>query len=566
MIRIHNYLMGVEMVDYVSVTDLASNDAGKGAALVGVQGSGTVQEVLIPSADRTALAGRTNRTAMAYLLESGRQGNFYWSSANLAAAVAADTAQAFYVPPTTDTSGASGAWVRAATQAGVANLTWFGAKGTGADDTAALQAAFAWLNTAQGRALLVPVGTFAFNTDLSILQYGTRIQGVGGGRCQLMGTNNARIILGQAIIGPVNSSGQITKQGTKVQDCTLSGLSIQPAGNHSGECVLLDYADNTLIELCTIGPFSNDGSTVTIGVKTNWVQWVYIDKNQINVNGACLWLRRPTTDTENEDHFHITRNQLYNGKVPPTNGFTPANIIIEADLNCGYAYFEFELRGNHIGKFMSGSTASTTMTGGLRLAGYDTSGDYRALHNATIRDNFFEYVNYPIDFKRGLSGAKDTSAIDFSGNAVLSATVVFNGTALSKNTATLEANYYLQCTTLVDGFKCLFNGYNRYSSIPTLSVQPLNYHRFAYKQTTGGSLPYVYLEARGTANVSSGQTYLDITHNLSVTPTDFSAIPTSSGWVPNFWISNVGATTFRVNFADPGAGKSFRWIASVADA
>jgi hypothetical protein len=546
--------------------DIASTDTNKGATLVGMPGGGTLQDVIVPLTTRSALASRSNRATMAYLLETGRQGYFYWSSTNLATAVAADPAQAFYVPPSTDGTGASGAWVRAATQPGVANITWFGAKGTGADDTAALQAAFQWLNAAQGRTLHVPVGTFAFSTDLRILQYGARIQGVGGGLCRLMGTSNARIILGQAIVGPADANGLISKLGTKVQDCTLTGLSIQPASNHAGECVLLDYADNTLIELCTIGPFGNDGSTVTIGVKTNWVQWVYIDKNQINVNGACIWLRRPTTQIENEDHFHITRNQLYNGKVPPANGFTPANVVIEGDPACGYAIWEFELRGNHIGKFMSGSNAATTMTGGLRLVGTDTSGDFRAFHSATIRDNFFEYVNYPIDFKRGLSGAYDTSSIDFSGNTVLSATLVLNGTSTNKNSASLEANYYLQCTTLVDGFRCFFNGYNRWSSVQTLSVQPLSSHRFAHKQATGGSVPGVYMEARGTATATAGTTYLDITHNLSATPTDCNAMPTSSGWTPGFWISNIGPTTFRVNFTDPGASKTFRWTASVADA
>jgi hypothetical protein len=119
-----------------------------------------------------------------------------------------------------------------------------------------------------------------------------------------MGTSNARIILGQAIVGPADANGLISKLGTKVQDCTLTGLSIQPASNHAGECVLLDYADNTLIELCTIGPFGNDGSTVTIGVKTNWVQWVYIDKNQINVNGAHLAPAPDHPDRERRPFSH----------------------------------------------------------------------------------------------------------------------------------------------------------------------------------------------------------------------------------------------------------------------
>jgi len=431
-----------------------------------------------------------------------------------------------------------------------------------------MQAAISWLNARRGRTLQIPAttGAFTFTSDLVIRQNNVRIEGVGGGYGKLRGNGGARIVLGEAIPVYPDPPGKPAKTGTKVSYCTLSSLAIQPQGNHPRECVLLDYADSTLIELCDIGPSTQDGSTFTIGIKTNWVQWVYIDRNQINVNGACLWLRRPTTQTQNEDHFHITRNQLYNGKVAPTDGSTPANIVIEGDLNCSYAMFEFELTGNHIGKFLSGSTAATTMTGGLRLVGADTSGDFRSLHCGSIRNNFFEYVNYPIDFARGLSGAYDTSTIEFTGNSVLSATLVFNGTGVTKVTATLGPNYFLQCGTLVDGIRCMFNGYNRYSSIATLSVQSLNYHRYAHKQTGAGSLPAIRMEARGTSAVAAGQTFVDITHGLAMTPTDFNVIPTSSGWTPNFWISGAGATTFRINFADPGAAKSLRWTASIADA
>ncbi|NKJ43055.1 hypothetical protein [Novosphingobium sp. SG720] len=550
-------------------SDMASTDANKGATLVGIPGGGTLNDVIVPCATRSALATRTNRAVMAYLLETGRQGYFYFSTDNLASAVTADTAQAFYIPPSTDRTGASGAWVRAGGSDAIADVRWFGAVGTpNTDDSIAMQAAIDWLNAKRGRTLQIPTTTaaFTFSSDLVILQNNARIEGVGGGYGKLRGTGGARIVLGRALPGAPDTAGQITKTGTKVSYCTLSSLAIQPQGNHPGECVLLDFADSTLIELCDIGPSSQDGSTFTIGIKTNWVQWVYIDRNQINVNGACLWLRRPTTHTQNEDHFHITRNQLYIGKIAPLDGSTPANVVIEGDLNCGYAMFEFELRGNHIGKFLSGSTAVTTMTGGLRLVGTDPSGDFRSLHSACVRDNFFEYVNYPIDFARGLGGASDSSAIDFSGNCVLSATLVFHGTGTNKATATLGANYFLQCDTLVDGIKCLFNGYNRYSAIATLSVQTLNNHRFAHKQTGSGSLPSVRLEARGTTAVAAGQTYVDITHGLSLTPTDFNIIPTSSGWAPNFWISAAGATTFRINFTDPGASKYLRWTASVADA
>jgi hypothetical protein len=521
----------------------------------------------VPATSRSDLSARLNKSLMVYLLEAGRQGYFYFSTANLASAVAADTAQAFYVPPSTDLSGASGSWVRAGGSDTIADVRWFGAVGDSyADDNTAMQAAISWLNVKRGRTLQIPAtdGAFTFSQDLVILQDNVRIEGVGGyGR--LRGNGGMRIVLGQSIPGDPDTAGRVTKLGTKVSYCTLSSLAIQPQGNHPRECVLLDYADSTVIEFCDIGPSTQDGSTFTVGIKTNWVQWVYIDRNQINVNGACLWLRRPTTHTQNEDHFHITRNQLYIGKVAPTDGSTPANIVIEGDPNCSYAMFEFELSGNHIGKFLGGSTAASTMTGGVRLVGSDPSGEFRSLHNACIRDNFFEYVNYPIDFLRGLSGANDSSVIDFSGNTVLSAKLVFNGSGINKPAATLGANYFLQCDTLVDGMRCLFNGYNRSSSVATLSVQPLNNHRFNHKQTGAGSLSGVRLEARGTTAAAAGQTFLDITHGLSMIPTDFNVIATTSGWTPNFWVSAATATTFRINFVDPGATKYLRWTASVAD-
>jgi hypothetical protein len=553
----------------VDSAELASNDPAQGAALVGMAGGGTLQAAVAPVATRSALAARGNRTMMVYLLEGGRQGYFYFDSSPLASAVAADSAQAFYVPPSTDLTGASGAWVRAGGSSAIADVRWFGAVGdTSTDDTVAMLAAISWLNARRGRTLQIPAtnGAFTFSSDLVIRQNNVRIEGVGGGYGKLCGVGGKKIIFGEAIKGEPDAAGKPTKLGTKVSYCTLSSLAIQPKGNHPNECVLLDYADSTVIEFCDIGPSTQDGSTFTIGIKTNWVQWVYIDRNQINVNGACLWLRRPTTHTQNEDHFHITRNQLYNGKYPPADGEVPANIIIEGDENCTYAMFELEISGNHFLKALSGADAVNVMTGGVRLVGHDHTGDFRSLNCGNIKDNFFEYVNYPIDFVRGLVGSTDSSAIDFSGNSVLSATVVFNGSGTTKTTATLGANYFLQCETIVDGVRCFFNGYNRYSNIGILSVQPLNQHRIAHKQTGAGSLSSIRLEARGTAPAAAGQTFVDITHGLSMTPTDFSVISTTSGWTPNFWVSAAGATTFRINFTDPGTTKYLRWTASVADA
>jgi len=71
-------------------------------------------------------------------------------------------------------------------------------------------------------------------------------------------------------------------------------------------------------------------------------------------------------------------------------------------------------------------------------------------------------------------------------------------------------------------------------------------------------------ERRGTATITSGNTYVDVTHNLNETPNieDIIVTPMNNlGSATKFWISNVTSTTFRINVdTDPGAsGASFVW-------
>lgn len=121
--------------------DLASTTSGKGIELV----AGAIR----PALTRANMAAfNTNKWTRARLFEAGREGLFSWNSADLSAYVTLDPAQGVYVPPTSDTTGASGAWVRE-TRGAEVWVEWFGAKGdynsgtnTGTDDTAAINAAF----------------------------------------------------------------------------------------------------------------------------------------------------------------------------------------------------------------------------------------------------------------------------------------------------------------------------------------------------------------------------------------------------------------------------------------
>jgi len=72
----------------------------------------------------------------------GGDGVFYWDSSDLSTEVTADTQSGIYVAPSSDTTGASGSWVRQ--YRGAVDVKWFGAVGDGvANDTVSINAALA---------------------------------------------------------------------------------------------------------------------------------------------------------------------------------------------------------------------------------------------------------------------------------------------------------------------------------------------------------------------------------------------------------------------------------------
>jgi hypothetical protein len=128
---------------------------------------------LVQIASRSALAAITpTANLVRYLTESGREGEFVFDSSNHSAHVTADAAQAIYVAPSSDTTGASGAWVRKFTCAMAPE--WFGAKGDGTtDDYAAFVALAAMLSGTVGGAV-----RFANKKTYYIGQHHTAANGV----------------------------------------------------------------------------------------------------------------------------------------------------------------------------------------------------------------------------------------------------------------------------------------------------------------------------------------------------------------------------------------------------
>ncbi len=83
---------------------------------------------------------------LVYLSDTDRSGEFIWSSANNAANVTADPANAIYVPPNSDATGASGAWVRVHDDAVKVNWWGFSTSNAKADNNVAMNRFIAWFN------------------------------------------------------------------------------------------------------------------------------------------------------------------------------------------------------------------------------------------------------------------------------------------------------------------------------------------------------------------------------------------------------------------------------------
>lgn len=190
----------------------------------------------IPSAaNRSTLAGYVGSTLKAVqLLEAGREGLFTWNTGNLSKQVTIDPQQGVYVAPTSDITGASGAWVRQFD--GAIDARWFGAKGDDStDDTAALQAWVdfhdqnQWKANAAGTTpagmktaspyLYLPEGIFRINPTVGVrLWEGTEIRGAGVAASMIKAHNTSA---GHLIYRPHNG----TSSGNgHVRQVRISGI------------------------------------------------------------------------------------------------------------------------------------------------------------------------------------------------------------------------------------------------------------------------------------------------------------------------------------------------------
>lgn len=290
-----------------------------------LSGSGGGSEVayITVSALASASAG-TSASDTARVVEAGREGVFKWDASDLSAKVTADTRQGIYVAPSSDATGASGAWVRIIEDA--VNVRWYGAVGDGAtNDTPAIQAA-----VASGYNVRVPGlsgGNFySVTTAISCTTAGQIISG-DGDRSQIrqLGADaNANVFVVSGVEG-VEFRELYVRPGTSITS-TYHGFSfLFEAGSHGGKVINCRVTDHRRGGVMAIGsnrcefafneitdsvvnPATDDSSQAGCDIwLVNGCNYCQVHHN-ISRNGAGTGMAIQAISDSTNDHNNVSDN------------------------------------------------------------------------------------------------------------------------------------------------------------------------------------------------------------------------------------------------------------------
>lgn len=210
-------------------------------------------------ADRTELANINGvLQPSAYLRETGREGVFKWVGTNQSANITADPNQGVYVPPASDLTGTSGAWVRTIDSA--IQTKWFGTNGW--------QAA---INLAATLGILTVIASGVHTLTSGSLQMRPSItlRGLPGARVtQANGANITHIV----------DMATFTANSCKLESLTIDGnwSNNNKPTNNSNSLVLLWDSNNVTIKDCSL--ISSTGNGIIIRNATRYL----IEHNAIN--------------------------------------------------------------------------------------------------------------------------------------------------------------------------------------------------------------------------------------------------------------------------------------------
>lgn len=249
--------VGLGSSSAITVTAAAGNDVSSRALLASIAAPAALQK--------------------ATLTEAGREGTFVFDSSNLSAKVTADPNQGIYIAPASDTTGASGAWVRKFS--GPLNVKWFGAV---ADDTTNDGAAFlAAIALAKALAvggsygygkgsptLYIPSGVYFLGTSTLDIYSAMRLLGEGsgtdGGTPTVLrwstGTTGIRVQSNNTSgASGTRTADGFNGSGTIIEGLYLQGAFVNPSVSTESESHGIHLRGKATIRECYINLFEGDG-------------------------------------------------------------------------------------------------------------------------------------------------------------------------------------------------------------------------------------------------------------------------------------------------------------------
>lgn len=369
------------------------------------------------ASSRTILAGLPTAGSLpAILTEAGREGVFDWLSSDQSAQVTADPLQAIYIAPSSDTTGASGAWRRQ--DEGRVDIRRFGAKadggaGTPTDNGPIFAQAHATLKAlglassifaAAAAPLFVPIGHYFMGTTTLEVTTALAIEGVG-----TQGAWASRLRWAAGTTGirvqSYNTSGAsgvatpgISGEGTLIQGLVLDGAFAGTEGEYHG----IHMRGRAFVRDCLIRGWQGDGIFIqaTAGAGTSFPYegnanlwevtncWLHANRNGLYIKGAdsnagrsfglnCSNNRQAGLfDSSFLGNTHIAPHFEENGV---TDGVTPCRVTYSGNIYCCIVGQETGASTNA----PSGTTADNTWWAYQSAGGANTSRNIRAWTSGT---------------------------------------------------------------------------------------------------------------------------------------------------------------------------------------
>lgn len=408
-------LTSQEKLSLSGAIDQAGGDPTARSAIFGEQ---------IPTrADMANLRGSAGYRA--YLTEVGREGTFTWQTGDQSLKINGDPDQALYVPPASDTTGASGAWKRVLS-IGFAVASWAGVTaGVMTDQAAKINRLLAMVEVAT---VVLPLGTIYTSGPIKAPS-GKSVTGQG----RALSTIKALASMTQGDGFNPNSNALLyslpNAVGVRFSDLSLDGSKV---GNHylngitfyqSRGCVAerIDIKDTTAYATWAVGPYSGTAPAFSqpaldidaVIFRDIWVYNANVHFEASYANNVLFercHARDGDGDISNDNWFHpyLSQNITYRdctGYGNPGAGSIIGNYLNTIETkNITFDNVSIEVLNTSSGMaiiaFNSSVTGVRVINSRIRSAGY--IGAYTSLQGGTLVEASFE--NTSVDgLQEGLS-------------------------------------------------------------------------------------------------------------------------------------------------------------------